>query len=106
MSERLLPDEMLEEVATRFALLGDPTRLRIVRALHEFGERTVGEIAEAAGTTVPNASAHLARLRGAGIVARTRSGRNARYRIADPTIDALCRTVCASVRERARLLIA
>lgn len=106
MSKSVLPDEILEEVASRFALLGDPTRLRVVRALHDLGELTVGEIADAADTTVANASAHLAKLRTAGIVGRTKTGRNARYRIVDPTIEALCRTVCESVRERARLLIA
>jgi DNA-binding transcriptional ArsR family regulator len=84
----VLPDSLVDEVARRFALLGDPTRLRVVRTIHDVGESTVQEIAEATGTSVANASQHLARLR------------------ADPTIEALCATVCESIRQRAQALTA
>src|SRR6266540_2084764 len=66
----VIPDVFLDDVARRFALLGDPTRLRIVRAMHECGECTVGEIADAAGTSVANASQHLQRLTQGGIAGR------------------------------------
>jgi DNA-binding transcriptional ArsR family regulator len=102
----VLPDELVEEVARRFALLGDPTRLRVVRTLHEAGESSVQEVAVATGTSVANASQHLARLRDAGIVRRRRDGRRVQYSVADPTIDALCATVCESVRRRAIALSA
>lgn len=102
----VIPDSILDEVARRFSLLGDPTRLRVVRALHDVGESSVQEIAELAGTTLPNASQHLVRLHEAGIVSRHRQGRTVRYGISDPTIEALCRTVCDSVRQRARALSA
>jgi DNA-binding transcriptional ArsR family regulator len=102
----VLPDSLVDEVARRFALLGDPTRLRVVRTIHDVGESTVQEIAEATGTSVANASQHLARLRAAGIVQRRRVGRTARYSISDPTIEALCATVCESIRQRAQALTA
>jgi DNA-binding transcriptional ArsR family regulator len=92
---------MLEDVARRFALLGDPTRLRIVRVLHERGEGTVGEIAAAAGTSVANASQHLSRLLVGGIARRTRDGQAVRYRIIDDTIEQLCRIVCDGIAGRA-----
>ena len=57
----VIPDSFVEDVARRFALLGDPTRLKIVSVLHEDGESTVGEIAAAAGTSATNASQHLQR---------------------------------------------
>jgi DNA-binding transcriptional ArsR family regulator len=57
----VMPDSMINEVARRFALLGDPTRLRIVRILHEGGGCTVGQIAAAAGTSAADASQHLSR---------------------------------------------
>lgn len=102
----VLPDALVDEVARRFFLLGDPTRLRVVRALHDVGESSVQEVADAAGTTLANASQHLARLREGGIVQRRRAGKTVRYSISDPTIEALCVTVCDSVRIRARALTA
>jgi ArsR family transcriptional regulator len=102
----VLPDSLVDEVARRFALLGDPTRLRVVKTLHDVGECSVQEVADATGTTVANASQHLARLRDAGLVQRRRVGRTVRYSIADPTVEALCATVCDSVRQRAQALTA
>jgi DNA-binding transcriptional ArsR family regulator len=102
----VLPDALLDEVARRFALLGDPTRLRVVRTLYDNGESSVREVAEASGTTLANASQHLARLRDGGIVQRRRVGRTVRYWISDPTIEVLCVTVCAGVRQRADALSA
>jgi DNA-binding transcriptional ArsR family regulator len=94
----VVPNSFLGEVARRFALLGDPTRLKIVSVLHECpNEPTVGEIAVAAGTTAANASQHLQRLAQGGIVARRRDGQAVRYRIADATIEQLCLIVCGSV---------
>ena len=93
----VVPDSFLEDVARRFALLGDPTRLKIVSVLHGGGESTVGEIADAAGTSVANASQHLQRLAGGGIVGRRRDGQAVWYRIVDDTIEQLCAIVCGSV---------
>ncbi|HEX6469018.1 MAG TPA: metalloregulator ArsR/SmtB family transcription factor [Streptosporangiaceae bacterium] len=94
----VVPDSFLNDVARRFALLSDPTRLKIVSVLHEYGERTVSQIAEAAGTSTANASQHLQRLATGGIVGRRRDGQVVRYRIVDDTIEDLCTIVCGSVR--------
>jgi DNA-binding transcriptional ArsR family regulator len=98
------PEFVLEEAAARFALLGDPTRLRIVSILHDRGECTVGELTQAAGASGANVSQHLGRLAAGGIVRRKRVGRTVRYWIADATIRELCTIVCDSVAERARVL--
>jgi DNA-binding transcriptional ArsR family regulator len=100
----VVPEAVLDEAANRFALLGDPTRLRLVSTLHERGAMTVSELAEATGGTMPNVSQHLARLAAGGIVKRRREGRSVRYWISDPTIEDLCTIVCASVRDRAEVL--
>lgn len=92
-----IPDSLLDAVARRFALLGDPTRLRIVRVLHERGEATVGDVAAASGTSAANASQHLGRLLLGGVVGRTRDGQSVRYRITDDTIGQLCDIVCGSI---------
>lgn len=99
----IVPVEMLEEAARRFALLSDPTRLRIVSTLQRLGPTTVGALAEASGTTMTNVSQHLARLAAGGIVGRRREGRSVIYWISDPVIEDLCRLVCASLRDRARM---
>lgn len=93
----VVPPAVLEDVARRFALLGDPTRLRILSVVHEMGTVTVGEIADAAGVSVANASQHLGRLAMGGIVGRKRVGRTVAYRIIEPTIEQLCTIVCSSV---------
>ena len=92
-----VPKKALEDVARRFALLGDPTRLRILRELHEAGESTVSDLAESAEVSVANASQHLGRLALGGIVGRRRVGRTVVYRITEPAIDQLCAIVCASL---------
>ena len=99
----VVPDSFLEEVARRFALLGDPTRLKIVSVLHEHGECGVGELAAAAGTSAANASQHLQRLAAGGIVGRRRAGQAVRYRIIDDTIEQLCTIVCGGVTSGPRL---
>jgi ArsR family transcriptional regulator len=102
----VVPDTLLDEVARLFALLSDPTRLRLLSTLHDSGELPVGELAERTGISLPNASQHLTRLAAAGVVARRREGRSVHYRIADPRIEQLCDIVCAAVRERAAALVA
>ncbi len=92
-----IPQSALHDVARRFALLGDPTRLRILGVLHQHGSLTVGEIAAAADVSVANASQHLGRLAVGGVVGRQRQGRSVAYRIIDETIEQLCTTVCSSL---------
>jgi DNA-binding transcriptional ArsR family regulator len=64
----------------------------------------VGDIADAAGTSVANTSQHLQRLAGGGIVGRRREGQAVYYRIIDETIEQLCSIVCGSVARGQRRL--
>lgn len=91
----MVPDELLEEVARRFAYLGDPTRLRVLSALHAAGEASVGAISDRAGVPLASVSQHLNKLAAGGLVARRRRGTSVLYRIADPTVEQLCAVVCA-----------
>ena len=106
---RDLADELLSLVATRFRLLGDPTRLKLLEALPA-GERTGGELAKAAGTSQANASKHLAALLEAGIVARRRSGGNAFYnvngRVVYLLIDAVHSALDSQAKQRRDILAA
>lgn len=96
--------ELIEEVASRFALLGDPTRLRILHALMEHGELSVGEAAAASGASRFNASAHLNRLALGGLVVRRRAGTTHYYRVADSGLSHVCDWMCQAVKEHAQTL--
>lgn len=95
-----VPAALVEEVARRFAVLSDPTRLRILNALLERDDITVTEIAGLVGEAAPNVSQHLSRLLAADMVGRRRDGRTVRYSVADPTIRPLCDLVCRSLGPR------
>ena len=86
-------------VARYFALLADPTRLRILHAICT-AEQSVSAIVEATGATQTNVSRHLALLHQAGAVARRRDGSSVRYRVADPELVSICRTVCVAIAAR------
>jgi len=96
----LLPPQLLEHVAERFRVLGDATRLGILRILLEGGELSVGEIVARTGATQANVSKHLGVLLRAGIVARRQEGTNAYYSVADPSLPRLCDIVCDRLREQ------
>jgi len=94
-----LPPSVIERVADRFHLLGDPTRLHLVNALHVDGELSVGELVERVGMSYGAVSKQLAMLRSHGLLARRREGTKIFYRIADPSIEELCNAVCRALRE-------
>ena len=70
-------------------VLTDPKRLMILDALRH-GERSVGDLAQAIGVALPNASQHLAVMRNAGLVEGRRAGTTIIYRLAEPTIVDAC----------------
>ncbi|MBL8384810.1 MAG: winged helix-turn-helix transcriptional regulator [Burkholderiales bacterium] len=91
-----LSNDALAHVAAYFQALSEPTRLKILNLLRT-GERNVGEIAEATGTTAANVSRHLTLLTKHGLVAREGRGTSVYYRIADDSVYALCDLVCGSI---------
>lgn len=95
-----VPAGLVDEVARRFALLSDPTRLRILDALLDRADITVSELANVVGEAAPNVSQHLSRLLAADVVGRRRDGRTVRYSVADPTIRPLCDLVCKGIGAR------
>ena len=91
----------LEIIAERFRILGDPLRLRLLHLLEQ-GERSVGSLVDATGTSQGNVSKHLRILRHAGLVDRRKEGLMAFYQIADPSIFQLCDLVCGRLEEQFR----
>jgi len=96
--------DLIDEVAHRFALLGDPTRLRILHTVMEVGEMSVGAIADATGTSRFNASTHLNKLATAGLLARRQAGTSVYYSVADDTLPRVCDWMCEALRQRASLI--
>ena len=94
-----LPDELVELIADRFRVLGEPSRIKLLDRLRA-GEVTVIELTAAVGTTEQNVSKHLGTLLRAGIVARRKQGSYSYYSIADEGVLALCEHVCGSLRRR------
>jgi DNA-binding transcriptional ArsR family regulator len=97
----IVDESDIEQAARRFALLGDPTRLRILQTVMEKGEMPVHVIAEAAGASRFNTSAHLNRLALGGLVARRREGTTIFYRVDDRRLLRICEAMCESMRAQA-----
>jgi len=92
---------MVDDAARRFALLSDPTRLRLLAMLLEREPMTVTELSDALGIATPNVSQHLARLSAARLVGREKQGRLVHYRTTDPSLRPLCELMCASLMAQA-----
>jgi ArsR family transcriptional regulator, virulence genes transcriptional regulator len=84
------PTEEIDVIQVTFLrALASPRRLRIVHLLGE-RPREVNEIARDLGLGQAAVSAHLAAMRGVGLVEATRDGRSARYRLVDPEVLTAC----------------
>ncbi|MDQ1492097.1 MAG: hypothetical protein QOD57_66 [Actinomycetota bacterium] len=99
-----VPDVLIDEAARRFALLSDPTRLRILALLLEREPVTVTELSDALGIAAPNVSQHLARLSAGRLVGREKQGRTVQYRTTDPSLRPLCELMCTSLVAQAERL--
>jgi DNA-binding transcriptional ArsR family regulator len=94
-----LPAPLVELIAERFRVLGEPMRITLLDTLRE-GEATVQELEEATGASQQNVSKHLGVLLRAGIVARRKEGNFAVYSIADEAIFSLCEQVCGGLQRQ------
>ena len=94
----LVPLVLLEQVADRFRLLGDPVRLQLLNLLHLHGEMTVQALAEASEQSHANTSKHLRLMAEAGMVARRQEGLYAFYEVADPSLSGVCLLMCGQVQ--------
>jgi len=83
-----------------FRAFAEPTRLAIIQELKD-GGLTVSEIVARLTTSQANVSKQLKQLHDAGVLAREKQGTQVRYRIADPMVFELCRTVCEKLNRDA-----
>lgn len=97
---RPIPEPLVELIAQRFRVIGDPLRIRLLDRLRD-GSATVGELVESVGGSQQNVSKHLGVLYQASIVTRSKEGTAVRYAIADDSVFDLCETVCGGLRQQA-----
>ena len=94
-----LPEPLIELVAQRFRVLGEPLRIRLLDRLRE-SPASVLELQDAVGASQQNVSKHLGILYGAGMVERRKEGNRAVYEISDPMVFDLCELVCGGVQRQ------
>jgi ArsR family transcriptional regulator, lead/cadmium/zinc/bismuth-responsive transcriptional repressor len=84
----LLDERAAEELAATFAVLGDPTRVRLVDALAH-GELCVSDLSAVVGLSESAVSHQLRLLRSLRIVRARRAGRQVYYQLDDAHIRTL-----------------
>ncbi len=94
-----LPQPIVELIARRFRVIGEPMRIRILDRLRD-GDATVFELTESLGTSQQNVSKHLGVLHEAGILSRRKRGTHTIYAIADESVLGLCEQVCGGLQRQ------
>jgi DNA-binding transcriptional ArsR family regulator len=94
-----LPDPLIELVARRFRVIGEPMRIKLLDALRE-REASVSELREATGASQQNVSKHLGVLLEANIVGRRKDGNQVFYSIVDESVFRLCEEVCGGLQRQ------
>jgi DNA-binding transcriptional ArsR family regulator len=94
-----LPAPLVELIAERFRVLGEPMRIRLLDALRE-APATVQELQQATGASQQNVSKHLGMLLRSGLVSRSKEGNFSLYAIADEGVFDLCEQVCGGLRRQ------
>ncbi len=94
-----LPEALVELIAERFRVIGEPTRIRVLDQLRD-GPMTVSELTDALGATQQNVSKHVGVLARAGILGREKDGNRVRCHIADASVFELCEIVCGGLRQQ------
>jgi ArsR family transcriptional regulator len=89
---RSVTPEVLRRAAEIIKLLGHPERLKIVEVL-EAGEATVSDIQEQLHLPQAIVSQHLAKLRGANVVASRREGVRVHYQLIEEKVHHILRCI-------------
>lgn len=99
LNKEEINDDALTMIASRFRVLSDPMRLKLLHTLGD-KEMNVSDLVEATGAGQANISKHLGVMFNAAIVSRRKEGVNSFYKVSDETIFELCDVVCARLKEQ------
>ena len=91
--KKTFSDEEIEHLASKFKILSEPSRLKILRSLFT-GEKCVSEIIEITGFLQANVSKQLKILQKHGIVDSRAQGLQRYYQLIDFTVLSICNVLC------------
>ena len=94
-----LPDALIELIARRFRVLGEPMRIKLLDSLRE-SDASVSQLREATGASQQYVSKHLGVLLEAGILGRRKDGNQVFYSIVDDSVFRLCEEVCGGLQQQ------
>jgi DNA-binding transcriptional ArsR family regulator len=94
-NEPLFSDKDLKKLASRFKILSETSRLKILRSLFD-KELCVSEIMKATGLMQANASKQLRILEKNKIVKCRPAGLQRYYAVSDDTVLEICKLLCRS----------
>ncbi|WP_045877306.1 metalloregulator ArsR/SmtB family transcription factor [Pseudofrankia sp. DC12] len=92
------PEKAFDAASVLLRALAAPVRLAVIDRLAD-GPRCVHEIVEAVGVSQSLVSQHLRVLRGAGLVATARRGREVVYRLTDDHVAHIVRDALTHAQE-------
>ncbi|AYC99932.1 helix-turn-helix transcriptional regulator [Neorhizobium sp. NCHU2750] len=91
------------DIARIGTLIGDPARANMLTALIGGKALTATELSQAAGVTLPTASAHLSKLEDGGLITQRKQGRHRYFTLADAATGALVETIMGFAASRGHL---
>ncbi len=94
----------LDQIARRFKLLSEPSRLRLLFALNE-GEKSVGDLIAITNMAQGNVSQQLGILADGGLIIRHRNRQQVIYRLADSLTFELNTMVVQSLIKTGELVV-
>jgi DNA-binding transcriptional ArsR family regulator len=92
-------DQLFDAVAVYFHVLSEPMRLKIMRSICQ-EEKSVNQIVEEVEGGQANVSRHLKLMFQHGVVAKRKEGTQVLYKVSDPTMVDICRSVCSMIAGR------
>src|SRR6266568_8509566 len=98
-AHRVFKDRLYDQLARVGKALGNPHRIELLELLAQ-GERTVEALAAESGVSTANASQHLLTLRDSGLIESRKEGLFVYYRLADPAVYELSRTLRTVAEKR------
>ncbi|MCK5741263.1 MAG: winged helix-turn-helix transcriptional regulator [Chlorobi bacterium] len=91
--EPYFSESEIGDLANKFKILSEPSRLKILRLLFE-GEKCVTDIIEATGLMQANVSKQLKVLQMNNILGCRPQGLKRYYRVTDATVKQICNLLC------------
>ncbi|MCB1049444.1 MAG: helix-turn-helix transcriptional regulator [Acidobacteria bacterium] len=100
-----MDSHQLQQIAALFKMLGEPSRLSLLKSLMEHEELTVNQIVAESGLSQANTSKHLKALAQADLVTSRKEGNFVLYRIQNPLVFQLCELCCQNLEQRDAALL-